>query len=143
VPSIRYGISPWLDAVPVKKRPDFPSFRGVITHPVVVVGGGMSGAMTAYACAAAGLKVILLEAERVGLGGSGYATGLMSGESSESYRDVEARAGKRVARALFSALESAPRDLAAAVKRLGIKARIDVAPAIRIVPLAQSDKALR
>jgi glycine/D-amino acid oxidase-like deaminating enzyme len=143
VPSIRYGISPWLDAVPVKKRPEFPSFRGRITHPVVIVGGGMSGAMTAYACAAAGLKVILLEAERVGLGGTGYATGLMSGESSESYRDVEARAGRRVARALFSSLESAPRDLAATVKRLGLKAPLDVAPAIRIVPPAQTDKALR
>ena len=140
---IHYGISPWLDAVRGKKRPEFPPFRGEITHPVVIVGGGMSGAMTAYACAAAGLKVILLEADRVGLGGTGHATGLMSGESSESYRDVEARAGRRVARALFSALESAPRDLAATVKRLGIKAHLDVAPSIRIVPPAQSDKLLR
>ena len=103
MPSIRYGISPWLGAVPVKKRPEFPSFRGHITHPVVILGGGMSGAMTAYACAAAGLKVILLEAERVGLGGTGYATGLMSGESSESYRDVEARAGKQARRAAAAA----------------------------------------
>jgi glycine/D-amino acid oxidase-like deaminating enzyme len=143
VPSIRYGISPWLDAVRGKKRPEFPSFRGVTTHPVVVIGGGMAGAMTAYACAAAGLKVILLEAERVGLGGTGNATGLMSGESSEWYRDVEARAGRRVARALFSALEGAPRDLAATVKRLGIKAQLEAAPAVRIVPPAQSDQALR
>jgi glycine/D-amino acid oxidase-like deaminating enzyme len=143
VPSIRYGVSPWLDAVPGKKRPEFPAFRGVLTHPVVIVGGGMSGAMTAYACASAGLKVILLEAERIGLGGSGYAAGLLSGESSENYRDVEARAGRRVARALFSALESAPRDLSAAVNRLGIKAQVDVAPAIRIIPPAQTDKALR
>ncbi len=103
----------------------------------------MSGAMTAYACASAGLKVILLEAERIGVGGSGYAAGLLSGESSENYRDVEARAGRRVARALFSALESAPRDLSAAVNRLGIKAQVDVAPAIRIIPPAQTDKALR
>jgi glycine/D-amino acid oxidase-like deaminating enzyme len=143
VPSIRYGISPWLGAVRGKKKPEFPAFRGVITHPVVVVGGGMSGAMTAYACAAAGLKVILLEADRVGLGGTGNATGLLSGESSASYRDVEARAGRRVARALFGALESAPRELAATVKRLGIKAQLDIAPSIRIVPPILSDKALR
>ena len=57
VPSTRYGISPWLDAVPVKKRREFPAFRGVITHPVVIVGGGMSGAMTAYACAVGRLKL--------------------------------------------------------------------------------------
>jgi gamma-glutamylputrescine oxidase len=143
VPSIRYGISPWLDAVPAKKRPEFPAFRGVITHPVVIAGGGMAGAMTAYACAAAGLKPILLEADRIGLGGTGAATGLLSGESSESFREVEARHGRRAARALFASLESAPRELAGTVKRLGIRARIETGGGVRIVPPYQNDKALR
>lgn len=143
MPSTKYGISPWLDAVPAKKRPEFPSFRGVITHPVVIAGGGMSGAMSAYACAAAGLNVIVLEAGRIGLGGTGYASGLQSGEASESYREVEARHGRRAARAMFGAMESAPRDLAAAVKRLGIKAGVTVAPSLRIIPPHQTDKELR
>ena len=143
MPSTRYGVSPWLDAVPVKKRPEYPSFRGDITHPVVIVGGGMSGAMTAYACAAAGLKVMLLEADRIGAGGTGYATGLLSGESSESFRDVEARHGRRVARALFNSLEAAPRELAAAVKRLGIKAGVEVGPSLRLIPPTQPDKMVR
>lgn len=143
MPSTRYGVSPWLDAVPVKNRPEFPAFRGVIEHPVVVVGGGMSGAMTAYACAAAGLKVILLEADRIGLGGSGYASGLLSGEACESFRELESRAGKRVARALFDAMETAPRELAATVKRLGIKAGLDVADQLRILSAGQADKMIR
>ena len=143
MPTTRYGIPPWLDAVAVKKRPEFASFRGIITHPVVIAGGGLSGAMTAYACVAAGLKVILVEAERVGLGGSGYATGMLSGEAAESYRDVEARHGRRPARAMFGALESGPRDLATAVKRLGIKAGFSVAPSLRIIPPDQTDKDLR
>ena len=142
MPSIRYGVPPWLDAVLVKKRPEFPSFRGVVTHPVVIVGGGMSGAMTAFACAAAGLKPIVLEADRIGLGGSGRATGLLSGEAAESFRDVEARAGRRVARALFAAMESAPRDLAATVKRLGIRAGLKAGPGLRVIPPNQTDKAL-
>ncbi len=103
----------------------------------------MSGAMTAYACAAAGLDVMLLEADRIGVAGSGYATGLLSGESSESFREVEVRHGRRVARALFNSLESAPRELAAAVKRLGIKAGVESGPSIRIVPPTQADKAVR
>ena len=103
----------------------------------------MSGAMTAFACAAAGLKPILLEADRVGLGGSGQATGLLSGEAAESFREVEARAGRRVARALFSAMESAPRDLAATVKRLGIKAGLEVGTGLRVIPPNQTDKALQ
>ena len=143
MPTTSYGISPWLDAVPAKKRPDFPSFRGVITHPVVVAGGGMSGAMAAYACAAAGMKVILLEAERVGLGGTASASGMLSGEASESYREVEARHGRRAARAMFGAMESAPRDLATAIKRLGLKAGFTVAPSLRIIPPNQTDKDLR
>jgi glycine/D-amino acid oxidase-like deaminating enzyme len=143
VSSIRYGISPWLDAVPVKKRPEFPAFRGVITHPVVIVGGGMSGAMTAYACATAGLKVMLLEADRIGLGGSGRATGLLSGEACDSYRDLEARAGRRAARAMFEAMQSAPKELAATVKRLGIRAGFDPADHLRLLAQGESEKLIR
>jgi glycine/D-amino acid oxidase-like deaminating enzyme len=132
-----------LDAVPANKRREFPAFRGVIEHPVVVVGGGMSGAMTAYACAAAGLKVILLEADRIGLGGTGYASGLMSGEACESFRELEGRAGRRVARALFDAMETAPRELAATVKRLGIRAGLDVVDQFRVLSAGQSDKLIR
>lgn len=143
MPSTRYGISPWLDAVPVKKRPEFPAFKGVISHPVVVVGGGMAGAMAAQACAAVGMKVILLEAGRIGQGGSGRATGLISSEACGSYRDLEARAGKRAARALFSHTEKAPRELAAAVKRLGIKAGLELKDAVRALPDGGSDKLIQ
>jgi glycine/D-amino acid oxidase-like deaminating enzyme len=143
VPSTRYGISPWLDAVPVKKRPEFATFRGVITHPVVVVGGGMSGAMTAYACVTAGFKVILLEADRIGLGGSGRATGLFSGEAAGDYREVEARHGKRAARAMFDAMQAAPRELAATVKRIGIRGGFDAADHLRVLVAGESDKVIR
>ena len=143
MPSTRYGISPWLDGLPVKKRREFPAFKGVINYPVVVLGGGMSGAMTAYACAAAGMKVMLLEADRIGLGGSGRATGLFSGEASDSYRELEARAGRRAARALFDAMQEAPRELAAAVKRLGIRADLDLKTSFRFIPPGQSDKQLK
>ena len=143
MPTTRYGIAPWLHAVPAKKRREFPAFRGVITHPVVVVGGGMSGAMTAYACASAGMKVILLEAERVGLGGSARATGLFSGEACESYRDLEARAGRRAARAMFESMQTAPRELAATIKRLGIKADLELASSLRVLPPGESDKLIK
>ena len=103
----------------------------------------MSGAMTAYACASAGYKVILLEADRIGLAGSGRATGLLSGEASDSFREVEARHGKRTARAMFRAMQSAPRDLAATVKRLGIRAGFDPADQLRVLTAGESDKLIR
>ncbi len=143
MPSIRYGISPWLDAVPAKKRREFPAFRGVITHPVVILGGGMSGAMAAYACASAGYKVILLEADRIGLGGSGRATGLLSGDACDSYRELESRAGRRAARTMFDAMQAAPRELAVAIKRLGIRAGFEAADQYRVLGSGQSDKFIR
>lgn len=103
----------------------------------------MSGAMTAYACAAAGFKVIVLEAGRVGVGGSGRATGLLSGEATASYRELEARSGKRMARAMFDAMQSAPRELAATIKRLNIKANFALADHLRVLAPGQSDKLIR
>ena len=132
MPSTRYGISPWLDAIPAKKRREFPAFRGVIDHPVVIVGGGMSGAMAAYACAAAGMKVMLVEADRIGLAGSGRATGLFSGEASDSYRELEARAA-RVAR-VVRCDAGRPARVAATVKRIGIRANLDLKSVFRSSP---------
>src|SRR5690349_18956711 len=103
----------------------------------------MSGAMTAYACASAGHKVILLEADRIGLGGSGRATGLLSGEGSLSLREVEARHGKRAARAMFDAMQAAPRELAATIKRLNIKAGFEIADQFRLLAPGESDKLIR
>ena len=103
----------------------------------------MSGAMTAYACASAGLKVILLEADRIGLGGSGRATGLLSGEGAGDYREVEARHGKRAARAMFDAMHAAPRELAVAVKRIGIRAGFTLADHYRVLSAGTSDKLIR
>ena len=143
MPQTRFSVSPWLEAVPIKKRPAFPAFRGTITAPLVIVGGGMTGAMTAYACAAAGLKVIVLEANRIGQGGTARASGMFSSEACESLRDLDARAGRRTARALFAHTRLAPRELAATVKRLGIKADLRLLDALRIVPAGGNDKALR
>lgn len=130
-------------AVPVKKRPTFPAYRGVSPSPVVIVGGGMAGAMAAYACAAAGLKPIVLEADRVGQLGSGRAPGFLASEAADSYQDLEARVGRRVARALFAASQRAPRELAATVKRLGIKAGLSLCDTLRVLPVGGSDKLIR
>jgi gamma-glutamylputrescine oxidase len=109
----------------------------------VIIGGGMTGCMTAYACAAAGMKVLLLEAERIGQGGSGRASGVFSSEATASFRELEKKAGRRLARATFDASRRASKDLAAAVKRLGINANLELRDALRIVPFAMPDKDAR
>ena len=144
VPSIRYGISPWLDAVPVKKRPEFPAFRGVITHPVVVVGGGMSGAMTAYACAAAGPESHPARADRVGHGGTGRRHRLDVGRiirvvSRRRSAGRDARRGRCSARDAVGAARSGGHRQAARHQGAVSTWR----QPIRLVRRARSDKALR
>lgn len=139
----RYGSSPWIEAVSPEKRPDFPAYKGKSTAPVVIVGAGMAGCMTAYACAAAGVKAVVLEAGRIGTGGSGRNAGYLAGEAAESFVGLQASVGRRAARALFDASQAAPKELAAAVKHLRINAGFELRPSIRVLSPGQSDKALR
>lgn len=129
----KYGASPWIDAVPKKRRPDFPRFRGSATYPVVIVGGGLAGCFTTYAFAAAGVKVALLEADRLGMAGAGRGPGILEGEAAPSYRDIEVRHGRKAARALFEASRRAVLDLATTARRLGIKSGLETLDALRVL----------
>ena len=81
--------------------PDYPRLRGDHTFDVAVIGAGVTGSATAYVCAAAGLKTIVLEADRVGRGGSGRSTGLLLPEPGPAFRDIEQAHGLRAARTAF------------------------------------------
>lgn len=56
-------------------RVPYPRFQGEARADVVVVGGGITGATTAWLLALAGRSVILLEAERMASGTTGWSTG--------------------------------------------------------------------
>jgi glycine/D-amino acid oxidase-like deaminating enzyme len=143
VPVTRYGVSPWLDRLPAKKRPAHAAYKGTEQVPLVIIGGGLAGVMTAYACAAAGRKVVLLEADRLGSGGSGRSNGVCAGEPGLSFLELEAVDGRKTARAHAEHARKAVLDLAATVKRLGINADMDVLDAIRLVPAGWSTKDLQ
>lgn len=145
MPATRYGASPWLDQFPAKQRPAFPAFKSkeTVEAPLVIIGGGLAGVMTAYACAAAGVKVMLLEAERLGSGGTGRGSGVAAAEGAASFLELEAQSGRRVARAHFEHAHRAVLDLAAAVRRLGIKAGMETLDAWRVVPVGSAVKPLQ
>jgi gamma-glutamylputrescine oxidase len=130
----RYGVSPWVDAFPASRRPAFPRFRAdpnELTVPVVIVGGGLTGCCTAYALAAAGVPAVVFEADRLGVVGAGRAPGVASGEPCPSFHDLQARHGRRAARAMFDASRRAVLDLGATIRRLGIRANFAVLDALR------------
>lgn len=126
----RYGLSPWIEGVPRAKRPDFARLKGEITADVVVIGGGLTGCATAYGAAAAGLKTVLIDAGRIGQGGSGYGAGLLLPTPGPSFRDVAASQGLRLARRIFESWHQASIDAAAQLKRLGVRCRVEPHPSL-------------
>ena len=60
-----------------RQKATYPALAGRLEVPIVIIGGGLTGAATAYACAAAGLRVAVLEAERIGHGASASGSGII------------------------------------------------------------------
>lgn len=128
---VKYGVSPWVDEFPKKRRPDLSRFRGTESVPVVIIGGGLAGCCAAYAFAAAGVKVALLEGERIGMIGASRGPGVLQGEGGVSYREIDARHGRKAARAMFEASRRAVLDFATTARRLGVKG-VETFDAVRV-----------
>jgi glycine/D-amino acid oxidase-like deaminating enzyme len=121
----RYGVSPWIHQFPATRRPDYPRFRGELTADVVIMGGGLTGCATAQACAAAGMKVLLLERDRIGHGSTGRGAGLLLPDPGPSFRAVSAAIGLRAARHAFESWRRGSHEGAAMLRRLGIKCQLE------------------
>ncbi len=104
----------WYAATAMELAP-FPTAKGALSCDVAVIGGGYTGLSAALHLAEAGLDVALFEAHRVGFGASGRNGGQLSPGQRVGQDELEALAGKGLARALWDlSLESVDltRDLA-------------------------------
>lgn len=132
-----------MDALPKNQRPTFPRFKGDLTVPVVVVGGGLTGCATAWGLAAAGVGVVLVEAERLAVEATGHGSGLMRADAASSYLAFEKAHGRRAARAVFASTATAAKELAATAKRLGIKPPVAPHDALLMARGRDEEKSLR
>src|SRR5713101_2710276 len=121
----QYGRSPWIDDFPKSRLPTYPRYRGGLKTSVVIVGGGLTGCATAYAFAAAGIKVALFEADRIGRGSSGASLGWISDDPGASFVEVEKTLGRRAARQAWHAWRRAALDFGALIRRLDLKCRFE------------------
>jgi glycine/D-amino acid oxidase-like deaminating enzyme len=128
----RYGVSAWIDTFPRTRRRDHPRLRGEQRADVVIVGGGLTGCATAYACAVAGLKPVVLEAERLGQGGAGRGAGVLLPEPGPAFKGVVQAHGLRTARRIFEAWRRASLDAAALVRRLGIQCGLEASDSLTV-----------
>jgi glycine/D-amino acid oxidase-like deaminating enzyme len=138
----RYGSSPWTAEFPASRRPSFPRFRSDRTASVVIVGAGMTGSAIAYACAAAGLEPVVLEAARIGLGSTGRSVGLLNTDPGPLFRDVAAAHGLRAARRVFETWRRGAIDGAALLRRLNIKCDLEPSGTV-LVATREDEKLLR
>jgi glycine/D-amino acid oxidase-like deaminating enzyme len=116
----------FLQTLPKSRRPDYPRQRGEIRTAVAIVGGGLTGAACAASFAAAGVKVVLLEAERIGAGATAGSAGLLRQDLDASFQEAIAQHGLKTARHVWQGFRRASLDFAAAIRRLRIRA--DLAP---------------
>ena len=125
---IKYGRSPWLDQFPKSRVPSYPRHRGTTATgvvEVVIVGGGLTGCATAYAFAAAGAKVVVLEAGQIGRGTTACSSGWMSEDPGVLFGDLEQAVGLRHARHAWQAWRRAALDFASLLRRLNVKCSLE------------------
>src|SRR5215831_805312 len=146
---IRYGRVPWGDRFPASRVPSYPRFRApratgaVETVDVVIVGGGLTGCAAAYALAAAGVKAILLEADRVGRGNSIASAGWISDDPGVPFAEAANLLGVRIARHGFEAWRRAALDFSALLRRLEIKCHLEPHTALTIAMTPEQTQRLK
>ena len=78
---------------------DYPAVQGTIQVDVAIIGGGFTGVATAVELAERGLKVAIIEANKIGWGATGrnggQVTGSLSGEEA-MHKQMSKTLGKDV-----------------------------------------------
>lgn len=90
------------------------------TYDVAVIGGGFTGLSAARRLAMGGAKVVVLEAGRVGAGGSGRNGGHLNNGIAHGYADAEKHLGAERAKALYQAFDASIDEIEKVIAEEGI-----------------------
>ena len=112
------------DTFPRSRRPEYSRQKGEIEAQVVIVGGGLTGCACAASFAAAGVKVVLIEADRIGAGETARSAGLVRQDLDASFQETAALHGLRTARHVWQGFRRAALDFGAALRRFGIRSEL-------------------
>jgi glycine/D-amino acid oxidase-like deaminating enzyme/nitrite reductase/ring-hydroxylating ferredoxin subunit len=108
----------------------YPELDGDVTADVAVVGAGITGLTTALLLKQAGLRVAVVEAERVGHGTSGNNTAKVSALQATTYSELTTKHGVAAARVYAEASLAGVETLAGIVEREGIDCDLRRRPAV-------------
>lgn len=133
----KYGTSPWIDRFPKARVPSYAQHRGPLQTDVAIVGGGLVGCATAYAFAAAEVKVVLVEADQIGRGSTGSGAGWIADDPGVSFLDLEKALGLRPARRAWQAWHRAGLDFAALLRRLKLACALEPHGSVEVATTAE------
>ena len=111
--------SVWIETGPA--QPAFPELDGDVEVDVAVIGGGIVGITTALLLTEAGIRVALLEADRLIHGVTGFTTAKVTSQHGLIYNRLRSRFGIEGARTYGDANETALAWIAERVARDGIE----------------------
>lgn len=105
-------------------QPPFPG--GIVRADLAVIGGGLAGLSAAYHLLQRrpGMRLLVLEAGRIGAGASGRTTGMLGPGVGQNLAALVRRFGHEQARRLYEATLRAVEDVAALVEREHIECNL-------------------
>jgi glycine/D-amino acid oxidase-like deaminating enzyme/nitrite reductase/ring-hydroxylating ferredoxin subunit len=110
--------------------PAYPALSEEASADVAVIGAGITGLTTALLLKRAGLRVAVLEADRIGHGASGNNTAKVSALQATVYSELSSRHGNRAAAGYAEASLAGVETLAGIVKQEGIECDLRRRPAV-------------
>ncbi|WP_299529015.1 FAD-dependent oxidoreductase [uncultured Streptomyces sp.] len=116
----------WMDTVP---PPPLPSLDGDREADVVVIGGGVAGLSAAWELARAGRSVVVLEADRLAAGVTGYTTAKLTAAHSLLYDHLRTTRGPEGAGQYARSQQASVERVASVAAELGIDCDLERAPA--------------
>lgn len=127
-PSLRLGRPLWLDRD--VSPPMYPRLSGSHDASVVIVGGGITGALVANLFASAGVSTVLLEASRVGRGSTAASSALLLQEPDLKLSELTKRYGARRSHRMWEMSHESVDQLVALLRRLRVKCDLEPRDAI-------------
>lgn len=124
----------WIESTP---ETSYPSLTEDINTDVAIVGAGIVGITCAYLLAREGLKVVIIEADRILQGTTGHTTAKISSQHALIYDKLKNQMGEEKARQYADANQKAIQFIADTAAEKGIDCDLSWRPAY---VYTQSDK---
>jgi glycine/D-amino acid oxidase-like deaminating enzyme/nitrite reductase/ring-hydroxylating ferredoxin subunit len=110
--------SVWFEGAP--DAPRYPLLEGSVDADVIVVGGGVAGAVAAWRAASRGKRVILLEQSRLAAGDTGLTTAMLTRVPDAEADALAKRHGRGFLRRVFEATGAAQKELFSIIMEEGL-----------------------